>query len=106
MNNFRKILFLLKPKEKKSALMLLIMVIFMGFMEVAGVLSIMPFIVVLSNPEVIETNNLLKNTYEFSKTFGVKSNNRLLIKIFEFFCKKTLAFKNIIIHISSISRVL
>lgn len=79
MKNYKKILFLLKPKEKKSALILLVMVIFMGLMEVAGVLSIMPFIVVLSNPEVIETNNILKDTYEISKLFGVKSINNFLI---------------------------
>ena len=79
MNDFKKILFLLKPKEKRSALILLVMVIFMGLVEVVGVLSIMPFIVVLSNPEVIETNNILKNTYEISKLFGVKSINNFLI---------------------------
>lgn len=79
MDDFKKILFLLKPKEKRSALILLVMVVFMGLMEVAGVLSIMPFIVVLSNPEVIETNNILKNTYEISKLFGVNSINNFLI---------------------------
>ena len=79
MDNLKKILFLLKPKEKKSALILLFMIIFMGLMEVAGVLSIMPFIVVLSNPEIIETNNILKDTYEISKLFGVKSINNFLI---------------------------
>jgi len=79
MKNLKKILFLLKPKEKRSALILLVMVIFMGLMEVAGVLSIMPFIVVLSNPEIIETNNILKDTYEISKLFGVKSINNFLI---------------------------
>ncbi|MDC0578947.1 ABC transporter ATP-binding protein/permease [Candidatus Pelagibacter ubique] len=79
MQNFKKLLFLLKPKEKKSALLLLVMIIFMGFMEIAGVLSIMPFILVVSNPEVIETNILLKNTYEFSSYFGVETKNHFLI---------------------------
>lgn len=78
MENFKKILFLLKKSEQKSALVLLFMIIFMGFIEVAGVLSIMPFIVVLSNPEMIETNNLLKNLYNFSKLFGVTSTNKFL----------------------------
>lgn len=79
MNDFKKILFLLKPKEKKSALILLFMTIFMGLMEVAGVLSIMPFVAVLSNPEIIETNKILKYTYEISKLFGVNSINNFLI---------------------------
>lgn len=78
MENFKKLLFLLKKSEQKSALVLLFMIIFMGFLEVAGVLSIMPFIVVLSNPEMIETNNLLKNLYNFSKLFGVTSMNKFL----------------------------
>ena len=79
MENFKKLLFLLKPQEQKTALLLLIMVVLMGFMEVAGVLSIMPFIVVLSNPEVIETNIMLQNLYKFSNIFGVETKTHFLI---------------------------
>ena len=48
MENLKKLLFLLKPKEKRSGLILLVLVIIMGLIEVAGILSIMPFVVVLS----------------------------------------------------------
>lgn len=79
MENIKKLLFLLKPREKRSALILLVMVIFMGLIEIAGILSIMPFVVVVSNPEVIETNSILKNIYEISKLLGVNSKNNFLI---------------------------
>jgi ATP-binding cassette, subfamily B, bacterial PglK len=78
MENLKKLLFLLKPKEKRSGLILLVLVIIMGLIEVAGILSIMPFVVVLSNPEIIETNSVLKNFYEISRIFGVNSVNKFL----------------------------
>lgn len=78
MENLKKLLFLLKPEEKRSGLILLVLVLIMGLIEVAGILSIMPFVVVLSNPEVIETNSILKNFYEISRIFGVNSVNKFL----------------------------
>lgn len=79
MKNLKKILFFLKSSEKKSALILLAMVVLMGLIEVAGVLSIMPFIIVLSNPEVIETNRIFINIYKVAELFGVNSINSFLI---------------------------
>nr|WP_277606463.1 ABC transporter ATP-binding protein [Acinetobacter higginsii] len=40
----------------------------MAFIESAGVISIMPFLAVLSNPDVVETNHFLKEIYDLTGT--------------------------------------
>lgn len=59
----RKILGLLTATELRRALLLLGMVLVMAFLDVIGVASIMPFMTVLANPGVIETNHYLKTAF-------------------------------------------
>lgn len=47
-----------------------------GLVEVAGVASIMPFVGVVSNPEIIHTNKYLSYTYDF---LGVSSDKSFLL---------------------------
>ncbi len=57
--------------EKRQVFWLFLAVIVRGLVEVAGVASIMPFIAVVSNPAIIETNTYLAFLYaagEFSST--------------------------------------
>lgn len=68
-----KILALLSPKEKKQAYLILGMVLVMAFLDVVGIASIMPFMAVLANPEVVETNQWLNRVYvglDFSNPQG------------------------------------
>ena len=58
MKTFKKLLFLLDNRERKIAFLLLIMIIMMALADMIGVASILPFISVLSNPELIETNSI------------------------------------------------
>ena len=37
----------------------------MAFLDMLGVASILPFIAVLSNPQIIETNNFLNHLFIF-----------------------------------------
>ena len=55
----KKLLNLLSPPEKKRAFFLLLMILVMAMLEMIGVVSIMPFMAVLMNPDLIDTNNLL-----------------------------------------------
>lgn len=55
----RKLLELLSPRERRAAALLLGMVLVMALLDMIGVASVMPFIAVLSNPEVVETNAIL-----------------------------------------------
>ena len=61
---YRKVLALLTPKERRKAYWLIAMIVAMSLFDVAGIISIFPFLNVVSNPEVIETNNKLKWVYD------------------------------------------
>ena len=61
MQILKKLLFLISPKEQKKGLLLLIMILLMALIEVIGVASIVPFMSVLVNPSLIETNFILIN---------------------------------------------
>lgn len=65
MNTFRKILSLLSPKEKRRGALLLVLVVFMALMETAGVASVLPFLAVLGNPQMVETNPVLSVLYDW-----------------------------------------
>jgi ABC-type multidrug transport system fused ATPase/permease subunit len=70
-----KILALLSPSERRRGLLVLGMVIVMAFLEIVGVASVMPFLAVLSRPEMIDENPLLSWSYGIS---GVESVNGFL----------------------------
>ena len=79
MNIFKKILFLLTNQEIQIAIMLLIMILIMALIDVIGVASIIPFVSVLSNPSLVETNLILNKLFQFSKFLELKT-----IRIFYF----------------------
>ena len=56
MRDFKKLFKLLSVKDKKKLFVLLILVLLMAFLDMIGVASIMPFIAVLTNPEMVNTN--------------------------------------------------
>ena len=75
---FKKLVYILTPGERKIALMLLAMILVMAFLDMLGVASIMPLITLLTNPDIIETNSILKKTYEISEQFGIKNTNQFI----------------------------
>ena len=81
METLKKLLFLLSPKERKSASMILVMLFMMAFLDMIGVASILPFMAVLMNPDLIETNLILKNIFEASSIFGVKNSHHFLRRV-------------------------
>jgi ABC-type multidrug transport system fused ATPase/permease subunit len=60
----KKILFLLTKQEKKRLIFLLLMMLCTATLDTIGVASILPFIAVLSNPQLIETNQILSMLYK------------------------------------------
>jgi ATP-binding cassette, subfamily B, bacterial PglK len=78
MQILKKILFLLSPQERKKALLLLLMILMMALIDVIGVASILPFMSVLVNPSLIETNFILINLFEFFKGFGIQTNQQFI----------------------------
>ena len=73
MQTLKKLLFLLSAHEKKRAGLLLIMILILSFLDMIGVASIMPFIAVLTNPSLVESNFFLKYMFQASGIFGVES---------------------------------
>ncbi len=78
MQNIKKLLYLLSSYERKRAILLLAMILFMAFLDMLGVASIMPFIAVLTNPELIETNEILNTVYKTLSIFGIETNQKFL----------------------------
>lgn len=72
---YRRLMELLSPKERRRGYLLLAMIVAMALLEVVGVASIMPFMSVLANPEVVETNEYLNRVYT---TLGFESHQRFL----------------------------
>jgi len=61
---FKKIIDLLSPRERHRAMLLLGMILVMALLDVIGVASIMPFMAVLTNPDLIQTNPILSATFQ------------------------------------------
>lgn len=62
-NALLRIFALLAPHEKRRAVFLLIMILVMAILDVTGVVSIMPFMAVLANPEMVNNNAVLSGFY-------------------------------------------
>jgi len=78
MQTFKRLLTLLTIGERKSAVFLLGMILIMALIDMIGVASILPFMAVLTNPNIIETNNFLNSMFEASKIFGIENNQEFL----------------------------
>ena len=79
MQNLKKISSILLKKDRFRAILLLGMILIMSLIDMAGVASILPFIALLTNPEIIETNVFLSNVYQTSKSFGIENGQQFLI---------------------------
>ena len=73
-----KIWYLLSISERKRAILLLIMIVIMAFLDTLGVASILPFMAVITNPDVVETNFFLNHIYQTSTIFGVENIQQFL----------------------------
>ena len=71
MPTHKKLLYLLTRYEKRRAILLLCMILIVAFLEMIGVASIMPFMAVLTSPELIQTNPIINNL-TFQKNLALK----------------------------------
>lgn len=78
MKIFKKILFFLSPQEKQKANLILILILIMALTDMIGVASIMPFMAVLTNPGIIETNSALNKLFDLLNIFGVNAINEFI----------------------------
>ena len=78
MNTIQRFLILLSKGEQKNALLLIFLILIMALLDMIGVASILPFMAVLTNPGIIETNVILNKMFQISKSFGVQSKDHFL----------------------------
>ncbi|MCI5183342.1 MAG: ABC transporter ATP-binding protein, partial [Candidatus Electrothrix sp. AW1] len=76
LDTIRKLRDLLTPREKRNAIILFCLILATGVMESVGVVSIMPFLSVLSNPDVIQKNVYLSYIYN---ALGFSSSQSFLL---------------------------
>ena len=55
------------------------MVLIMAFLDMLGVASILPFMTVLTNPDIIETNFILNQAFKSVSVLGIKTKEQLNI---------------------------
>ena len=99
---FKSILFLLNASERKWTLVIIVITFIMTLLETIGLVSIVPFISILLNPDLVETNIILNRSYQILKNYGLENNEQFiliigfLVFIFLIF---SLLFKSLTIYI-------
>ena len=78
MQTLKKFLFLLSPSERKQAGLLLLLILTMALLDMIGVASILPFMAVLTNPDIVNTNIILNKIFNSLKIFGIENNQEFL----------------------------
>jgi len=78
MKNFKKIFYILNPQERKKASLLVCMILLMAILDMIGIASILPFMTIVTNPGLIETNIFLSKLFKISNNFGVENNQEFL----------------------------
>jgi ABC-type multidrug transport system fused ATPase/permease subunit len=77
----KKLLALLTPPERKRAGVLMGMILVMAFLDMLGVASILPFMAVLANPELVQTNAVLNNAFTISRHIGIHTPEQFLFAL-------------------------
>ena len=75
----KKLFALLTNTERRHAGLIMCMVLVMAFLDMLGVASILPFITVLTNNELIQTNTLLNTIFTISGKFGIQTIDQFLL---------------------------
>ena len=78
MNRIKKIFSILTPRERRNAGLLFVMILMMALLDMIGVASILPFMAVLTNPEIIETNIILRKMFQASGIFKIETREQFI----------------------------
>ena len=79
MKTLKKILFLLNQQEIRKLRLLFLVILINSILEMIGIASILPFVSVLVNPNIIETNTVLNYLFKFSQKMGVNDQDTFII---------------------------
>lgn len=81
MKTFKELFTLLSPSEQKRAGALMCMILVMAFLDTLGVASILPFIAVLANPDLVQTNPFLEIAFTASRHLGIYTTEHFLFAL-------------------------
>ena len=104
MLSLKKLLALLTPVERRHATALMGMTLGMAFIDTLGVASILPFVAVLTTPDLIHTNSLLSTAFTASRHLGIYTTEQFLfyLGVLVFFLHVTsLVFKALTIFLQT-----
>ena len=80
MKTLKKIIDFLNFSEKKRSIFLLFLILITAFIDILGVASIFPFVTVLANPQLVETNIVLIHYHElFNNLVIISAKNFLFV---------------------------
>lgn len=79
MKTLKRFLFLLNQQEIRKLRLLFLVILINSILETIGIASILPFISVLVNPNIIETNTVLNYLFKFSQKMGVNDQDTFII---------------------------
>ena len=104
MEIYKKLLYLLSPNERKQGIVLILMFLLMAVLDIIGVASIMPFMYVLSNPDIVETNSIINYVFKASHLIGVETKQQFLFALGIFFFVLlviSLSFKALTVYVQT-----
>ena len=78
---FQKLIYLAKYYDRRKMYLLVFMMLIMALLDMIGIASILPFIAVLTNPNLIETNLILNKFFEISSIIGVQNKQQFLFTL-------------------------
>lgn len=81
MQILKKLLALLTLPERKRGGLLLGMIVVMAFLDMLGVASILPFMAVLANPELVQTNTVLNTAFNIGRHIGIHTTEQFLFAL-------------------------
>ncbi len=78
MQILKKLLTLLTPPERNRASILMGMILVMAFLDMLGVASILPFMAVLANPDLVQSNIMLNTAFTTCRHIGIHTPEQFL----------------------------
>ena len=81
MQTLTKFLALLTPPERKRAGLLMAMILVMASLDVLGAASVLPFMAVLANPELVQTSAVLNTVFAMSRHIGIYTAEQFLFAL-------------------------
>jgi ATP-binding cassette, subfamily B, bacterial PglK len=81
MTILNKLFFILTPKEQKHIFLILFIILIVSLFEIAGLASIVPFIAVLADPDILENSSKINSLFQASKFLGIQNQKQFLFAL-------------------------